>query len=562
MRANCIQNIFCVLLIAFAGCTFGNDSQGSTKNFCDSDDDCPNSSCDLQNKVCLAADALNFQIVLEVVIANAEQGLKTSVFSERFPLEDGKEKIMELGTLTNVFGTVRTHKDNTRILGDIVFTRKSSVRSLASNVVVQTLSKAAILENGHEVDFATTLLTGSYDVRIQPNIALAQELPPMAYTLELLGELEEPISFVYPEPQEWCVFAGTILDPAHEGMNGLRVKAVDRTTGQAVSSAAVTATVDNQPGVFAIQLPKDLDNYVLIITPDSNEMIYPEVTIDPNYLFPQAECEGNYELWVPGKQTSTAYHARVVTSEKEPVPVSNAVVIMTSMGTPADTGVEQVHRVSVLTDKDGNFQAQLLPGQYELIVRPESTAVPYGVFATTVDVSDSGLIDAPDDQLFVLPLRHQFRGRVKNAEAQPMQGAVVQAVAQQVRSNFEEWPEAAYNRSNQTQTDADGEFVLPLDVGRYDLVIQTRAESGFPWVVVPDVSIQKNQTPASEQAYTLVSPVPVTGRVVDALGHPVMGVEVTAHGVIMQGTSQRSLPVGSTVTDSDGAFTLLLAPLL
>lgn len=560
MRYRLAQHFQWVVLLAIASCSFANGDGGNTSNYCDTDEDCPGSACDLQDHVCFKADELNFQIALEVV-SKTDSASSASVFSERFSLDDHEEKIIAVGDTTDIFGTIRISGSDARVVGDISFLRRSTVKNLVSKIVVQTFPEVTI-RDGEEVDFATTLLTGDYEVLVQPNAALANELPPMNYTLQLLGASEAPIPFVYPKSADMCTFSGMVANNLDQGMNGLQIKAVDRTSGQTVSSVVTTKAIDGQSGSFSLKIPKGANDYVLKVGPASTELIYPEVTIDPAYLFPQSQCEQTHTLLVPALQSSVEYRAKVVTSEEGAPAVPNAVVIVTSTSDATDLGVGQVHRLSALTNAEGEFEVKLLPGSYELIVRPESTALQFGVLATSVSVSTEGEVTPPSGEVIQLPFRHNFRGRVQSDSLEPMRGATVQAVALQSSEGLEEWPSSAYNRSNQTQTNDQGEFVLPLDVGRYDLVIQTPVDSGYPWVVVPDVIIKGDEAEASEQDFTLVTPIPVKGLVVDSRGKPLVGLEVIAHGVILHGSAQRSLQVGKIVTDESGRFTLLLAPLL
>ncbi|MCB9666532.1 MAG: hypothetical protein H6715_00195 [Myxococcales bacterium] len=549
------------VLLATVGCSFGRGDHSSSRNFCKSDDDCPESSCDVSDNVCFTEDELNFQVALEAIVNNADQGSSTSVFSERFPLESNGEKNLEVGPLTDIYGTVRIAGGSERVQGALTFLRESSVKTLESSVTVQTLPEVTVLESGEEIDFATALLTGRYEVHIQPTETLIAALPPMDYELELLGDLMKPVVFPYPALTSLCRFAGTVVNDQQQGLDGFQVRAIDRESLKTVSSVATTQTIDAAAGTFVINLPKEVQDYLLVVGPSTPDMIYPEVTLDPDFLFPQPGCQGNHVLVVPAPKPTVSYGARITTNGPEPLGVGNAVVILTSKNVLGGSHPSRILRVSTLSNVLGEFGAKLLPGSYEMVVRPESSAVDFGVFAGTLHVSESGEVTGIPSPI-ALPKRHSFKGKVNDIQGNAMQGAVVQAVAQQRVLGFDAWPAAAYNRSNQTQTDASGGFLLLLDVGRYDLVIQTPSDSGFPWVVIPDVDIQGDAEAQSEAAFALVTPVAVKGMIRNTNGTAVKGADVIAHGVILQGTRERSLPVGRTSTNDDGTYTLLLAPLV
>jgi len=112
------------------------------------------------------------------------------------------------------------------------------------------------------------------------------------------------------------------------------------------------------------------------------------------------------------------------------------------------------------------------------------------------------------------------------------------------------------NRSQEVVSDADGVFAMQMDKGLYDLRIAPPAESGYAWIVEPEVVLEESVV----RTYSLVPPVPIEGMVLSAEGAPVPGIKLRAYAFSGEGTDRRVLQVAEAATDQEGAYRLLIAP--
>jgi hypothetical protein len=163
-------------------------------------------------------------------------------------------------------------------------------------------------------------------------------------------------------------------------------------------------------------------------------------------------------------------------------------------------------------------------------------------------------------QVFVLPQRARIAGDVRTRMEQPVAGATVEATALG-RDEETEASAARYNRSADTVTDALGRFDLGLDVGSYDITVRPPPEAGFPWLVAPDRRIGFTAGHLRDR-FEFGAPVVVTGQLLDAVGAPVSGAELTAHGLLGDDGAARTVELGRATTDANGRYMLLLPPRL
>jgi hypothetical protein len=128
---------------------------------------------------------------------------------------------------------------------------------------------------------------------------------------------------------------------------------------------------------------------------------------------------------------------------------------------------------------------------------------------------------------------------------------------------------ANYNRSGSVATDAEGSFTLSVDRGRYDVFIKPPATSNYAWRVLYDVAIAANEAEFATEI-VLSEPVAVTGKLQYIGGssadqQSLADADVRAYVLVDvdgQGSTQRSVEVGSGNANASGNVTLLLPPTL
>jgi len=347
---------------------------------------------------------------------------------------------------------------------------------------------------------------------------------------------------------------GLILTDADAPVDGLNVRAIDRETKRVVSSLAVTGD-EGESGTFELVIDPAAENYVFRIDSGIDRPFFPTTIADPAYLWPDAD--GVAHILVPSQSTTT-YVAAVERASVAGDPVPGSVVTFRADGVlDPSTGIGGSFRATQTTDENGEFAVLLLPGAYDVVITPPQTEEDVGVHVDSVQIHDAPDSDIIQGMTFLLPDRVRLHGNVTTTDHREMPGATVQAQALG-RSPVEDPPNLAvfHNRSNNTTTDPNGLFNLPLDEGVYDLVIKPPAESGFPWLVRPNTIVDPESEPLD---YESTPPVALQGNLsLIGLGDALAGAEIRAFAIIEDGDAHRTIEIARTTADADGTYLLLL----
>ena len=239
---------------------------------------------------------------------------------------------------------------------------------------------------------------------------------------------------------------------------------------------------------------------------------------------------------------------------------------------------------------DGTFSRTLPPGKYTVVVTPAAAT---GFAKTVLDLTVAIPTSSGQHQLATTlrVLRPELlHGTVRTADGRNVGDAEVEArpsvllpyaldVAARAPSR---WP-----RTVRTRTTGAGEFVLPVDPGSsFDLIVRPAPGTGFPWVVLQQVT-----APSAELVIEVPAPVLVGAFLRDPNGQPAsqalvqayMGVASTTPGQLCTsdndaqhldrvGSCPATTPrcaaghcvpvlaveIGRTRTDDFGRFTLFL----
>lgn len=232
--------------------------------------------------------------------------------------------------------------------------------------------------------------------------------------------------------------------------------------------------------------------------------------------------------------------------------------------------IAQFQAVST-SDEQGQFEIELVPGSYRV------TAVPKDGAAYAVQTSTWTVASTPADQsgrLVTIPASASLTGVVRRQnQNQPLANATILAVP----SHFGKRPtfldkllgraEATGVRSQMGMTGEDGSFDLALDPAVYDVTVRPPEDSGYPWAVLPNTSIEKEGH--SLTSIEIGNPVAYSGRVT------VPGLTPESPRVAMPGALLRffalvgdtadptapvvsAIEIGQTRVDSSGRYRLLL----
>lgn len=216
-----------------------------------------------------------------------------------------------------------------------------------------------------------------------------------------------------------------------------------------------------------------------------------------------------------------------------------------------------------------SFTVDLLPGRYEVVVSPplDSHCDVYAQEKTIVSEAQSG-------SRFQLAAKPYLKGTLKTVKGEPVFGATIYAQALN-RDHIDQTDNpmiTRFNRSNQTTTDENGRYELPLDLGSYDIIAKPPVASHYGWKVITDVAID-NRGGSFEHDLVLDAPVPIEGvlgyadsRSYSTTLSGLEGAEVRVFAIIDDKgdgeNGKRNVAIGRVTADQKGDFTALISPSL
>lgn len=562
------------LALGASACSFVLDATAGVSNSCTMNSDCPSAVCDTARRICVAPSggpALN--IGLEIAVPSAA-GTSASV-SAVAPFMVNGARSLDLRSCASstspicipetvtVTGSVRK-ADGSAIDADVVFVPASVIPGRSGSTVTAPTRDASVIVAGTVYDYIADLAGGvRYDVLVRPRGADADALPPM----RLLAPFDAPtrgtlvLSVTYPDVLP--TLHGVLVDPAYVAIPGVTVQAIDPEHGGAiVSTTAISGddTAADGPGSFTLVLSPDTSRYVLRVGGVTlpGEAPSPAYDVDPSFLFPDAL--GRAQVLVPQLRT-VRYQGSVNVEGDALARVEDATIEFRAAELlDVRTGATGIFRTTpVTTGVDGTFEVLLVPGTYEVVVRPPSTesAAGLGVYAASLTLSDTAG-DVLAGQAFELPPRFTYSGSVSTESGRRLAGATVQASARGLDPTGGLELAMRFNRTSTTSSDDTGSFTMPLDRGVYDLTVKPPVGSGFPWMLVKDVEIHATVGSFLREV-VFEAPVPMSGTLRGALDQPIEGAEIRAYAIIdAPDIGQRSVEVARATSAADGSYVLLL----
>lgn len=549
-----------VAVLMVSGCGFDMESSPLVENRCVADSDCPGATCDTARGMCVHGSPAALRISLELIPGvYDEEKILTSWRTSAFEVTEAMIRDARLPAAVDVLGSVIDARDGSRVPATLTFSRRGLPPNVQDRIVTTTLPDA------QPSDYTVRLADGhTYDVLVEPDSSLASSLPPLRTVIEVPNvedgaKIPDAIRFdiAYPEDLEVVERTVQMLDPLGGPtalLEGLQVQAIEESTGRVVSSLGqVVPAIEGNLGTFAIVITPGVTSYTLRFIGTTGSTPLPSLSV-PGSLLSDAIIGLPAPSWVR--------YAGLVEQMASDGQRSTAEALLTFRSEELideATGVQTVFRTSVQTTADGRFEVTLAEGAYEVVVRPAS-GTEFGVLSERILISRPAEGDVIQGQLFTLPPRARIEGYVTALGMKAMTGATIQAIALGRAIDAAEISRAApHNRSTDTVTDASGRFEIPLDVGAYDLLIKSPADSGFGWTVRPDLVVGATDRTLT-QDFVLEAPIPLQGRVRTHERSPIPGAEVKAYAWIGEGDAVRLVPIGSSTTDREGRYQIYLPP--
>jgi hypothetical protein len=561
-----------LVLVAVVGCSFGSPEVQTIDNSCTDDASCPAGVCD--GNICIDDSGALVDVTIEVLRGDSDPDGVTPA-SWAFVTESvsgSTTRDLVLPATRQVVGSVRW--DGLRVPAMLRFVRRMAgpVAPLAPVAVeVDTLREATGGDGPGGYDFSTVLVAGeTYDVVVLPSSDMVmtptqatapaiRSLPPIY--MELLvddGDGSEPFRFdvVFPAGLAdgctenidiGCTLEAEVLSV--DGLEalaeaGLQVRAIDKKTARVVSSIGET----DENGLFAIRISDSAADYLIRVTSSAGRDPFPAVSVDPDVAF--ANDPVKKRIYIP-RLDSVQFAGRVRDMDDRPVPGATVRFLSTAIFGGNQLGLEGSFSGSATTDAEGRFGAELLSGLYSITVTPpEDVESTWGVL--TVESLVAAEVTATE--ALIVPSQIGLRGWVTTFRDESATGVTILARA---RLN-----EDLGARSQEAVSNDVGAFAMSVDVGLYDMHVKTSSESGFAWLVEPEL-VMSPEVGDAVRVYRLDPPIPVRGVIRTRAGEIVPNALIRAYVLTSaEGAASRPIQVAEAVSGEDGSYRLLIAPRL
>ncbi|MEM9189616.1 MAG: carboxypeptidase-like regulatory domain-containing protein [Myxococcota bacterium] len=544
------------LLFVFAGCSFVID-EPTLRNECNGDSDCETGTCDLMMRACITETVAPMAVSIEVTPPEPDTG-RTVIAQpfDLFSISGTLQQDLQVKGAISVIGLVTHPNFETAVPANVYFRAPHPVDG-ADDLVYQGESDDALTEAADRNDASyvvRVVRNTTYDVWVEPTGEAASQLPPFNFGGVTVPETGEFTRVDIAFPTEFETLEARLVDDNESGVAGLEVRAFERETGRQVSSAVVS----DAEGNFDLHLLPGADFFLQIESTEENSFV-PTLAQDPANLF--VSGANRPEILIPSL-LPVLYRGRVDSESRSNARIEGARVTFRSTSVlEEDTNIAGSFQATTFTDANGDFEIDVLPGMYDIVVTPPVDEPRLGVRLT-----EGIMIRKPRDsnvlqgQSFEVPDRVAVGGTVRGDRRQ-MTNVEVRADALPELA-LVDMPASQFNRDGDALTDASGLFTIPLDVGRYDLSVRPDPESGFPWVVRSGFAVQQNSR-VIQMDFTASAPVIMRGRVTDAGNQTLPGAMVRAWVMAegAEGTMRRVL-AGEVEADEEGSYTLLLPPQL
>ncbi|WP_257461824.1 carboxypeptidase regulatory-like domain-containing protein [Archangium lipolyticum] len=196
--------------------------------------------------------------------------------------------------------------------------------------------------------------------------------------------------------------------------------------------------------------------------------------------------------------------------------------------------MEGSNYLSPTSGSDGRFTVRMIPGTYSSMQLTPPTGSPYAI--TSLPNETFSVSTSKD---FVLTNAVILSGQVKFADGSGVSGATVSASS------------TSGGPSLYATSDALGAYSLNVAPGTYNISVQFTSPGFYGSQRV----VQSHTVSNSTTLNLTLSDILLNGRVLDASGQPVAGVQLSGYGYSMEGSNYLSPTSGS-----DGRFTVRMLP--
>jgi hypothetical protein len=117
----------------------------------------------------------------------------------------------------------------------------------------------------------------------------------------------------------------------------------------------------------------------------------------------------------------------------------------------------------------------------------------------------------------------------------------------------------ALHRSQEVVSNSIGAFAMTVDDGVYDMLVKVPPETGFAWLVEPDLPVNA-QTGDLARLYRLAPPIVMRGFVRASDGSPVPDAAIRGYVLSDAQGQPRRIQIAETASREDGSYQLLIAP--
>jgi hypothetical protein len=569
-------------LLAFAaGCSVPFDEQATNLyNRCTSDEDCPAGVClsTAAGSMCASTQADLGVVLLEVRSPSGLAGATSSfVFEDAarvlgsYPQGALVELELEVPPLVVLSGAMRMPggaiegctADDGSLPTRVEARARSAYVGIEGSVYTGTSTPIA---GSHR--FALELPVGNYDIHLSP-------LPPAEGCSQLLQPPRLVTDVVVPAgvanvelepPSELpSTLGGSLLVPSGGSVEGWTLEVVDPKYGLPLSRPLVLGAPTTagetlpiaEPGASALEYTFTQSAVLRLRNVDGALAVH--------WSLAALDLDGDGEVELDLRDLIANPKSLVATVlDSSGAPVSAATVTVQSVVLTGDVNQNASFRVLAESDADGQLSVQLVPGTYVVTVVPASGGA--ATLVTEWIITESTQCCG---KTFQLPERSRLGGELLGLDGFGLADAAVfvSPSLQEPVSYFSAalQPPPLLPRPTSTVADGSGRFELAVDPGMLDLSVRSDATTGYPWLVVPRLLVQGEDTQPSLELgrLGLLPPAVLQGRI-SSDGAEVPRATVRAWLPVatpnQEGGVVPLVQVGETTADELGRFVLPVPP--
>lgn len=554
---------------ALSGCGVLAVEEPTATGMCAQDSDCPASLKCYAQHICVAREGPPFAVQVRLTPAN-DSGKIVEQFDLKVAAQTQTEVVsLMLGEPALVRGTVKRAGAATlaaSIPGSLVATAKSKSGATLRFQVASFATLQTFAGSPSKQGFELQVQPGyTYEVVFRPEAT--DQIPPHTSSITVGGSIDN-WKIELPGEEQLLQVRGRIV-AGSAPLTGLRVFLVDE-EGRLDSTRSL---VDSK------------GEFVLLVDPAAKRGRLRFEPAEPGAPLPQGELAKWVEVHKVALKGEVldlgeldlgpidlAAAVTLTALDADNKPESAALVRVQRQLFPLTPALKAWTESHGYTNDQGLWTGLLPPGSATITVIPE-------VHSTAARWAAKVKIDGEPVKV-ALGRRQMVQGQVLDYRQRPVKQAVLRMRRVTTTTGTLMSGSASLGEAEiQGQTDAQGRFSLPADLGGWWLWVVPRAQDGLPQLLAAELHIKADVMPPP-LTITVPAPVLLVGRAVTAKGTGVMGVSVDVLAIsalkpVLGGRGGelpgRALPgadlnspqnrlLGRAMTDSSGQFEVLLAP--